>query len=70
MFSYPVSPGIHVMSSHFVRRVMRFFVCFVLDYYLNNCVVSDWMKLLLPLAVKRNICIITNMGASKTLRSE
>ncbi|XP_022147383.1 uncharacterized protein LOC111016330 isoform X1 [Momordica charantia] len=25
--------------------------------------ISDWMKLLLPLAVKRNICIITNMGA-------
>lgn len=25
--------------------------------------IADWMKLLLPLAIKRNICIITNMGA-------
>lgn len=27
--------------------------------------VSEWMELLLPLAVNKGVCIITNMGASK-----
>lgn len=27
--------------------------------------ISEWMRLLLPLAVERGTCIITNMGASK-----
>lgn len=30
--------------------------------------VSEWMELLLPLAVKKGVCIITNMGASKKLK--
>jgi hypothetical protein len=30
--------------------------------------VSEWMQLLLPLAVERGTCIITNMGASKCLQ--
>ncbi|KAF6144274.1 hypothetical protein GIB67_024501 [Kingdonia uniflora] len=31
--------------------------------------ISDWMGLLLPLAVERGTCIITNMGASKNVLS-
>lgn len=54
------------MISQFLQAVQ----CFVLDYYLNYSIVADWMKLLLPLTVKKNICIITNMGASKILKSE
>lgn len=34
-------------------------------YFLTNSSVSEWMRLLLPLAVERGTCIITNMGASK-----
>ncbi|PRQ57961.1 putative acyclic terpene utilization [Rosa chinensis] len=30
----------------------------------NDSRISDWMRLLLPLAVERGTCIITNMGAS------
>ncbi|XP_058088296.1 uncharacterized protein LOC131235174 isoform X1 [Magnolia sinica] len=35
----------------------------------NACVISDWMSLLLPLAVERGVCVITNMGASKNFLS-
>lgn len=35
----------------------------------NDLAVSEWMRLLLPLAMERRICIITNMGASKRLIS-
>lgn len=31
----------------------------------DDCSVVDWMTLLLPLAVERGVCIITNMGAGK-----
>lgn len=34
-------------------------------YFFTNSSVSEWMRLLLPLAVERGTCIITNMGASK-----
>ena len=27
--------------------------------------VSDWMRLLLPTAISKGVCIITNMGAGK-----
>ncbi|XP_058088297.1 uncharacterized protein LOC131235174 isoform X2 [Magnolia sinica] len=30
---------------------------------------TDWMSLLLPLAVERGVCVITNMGASKNFLS-
>ena len=33
----------------------------------NDFAVSEWMRLLLPLAMERRVCIITNMGASKRL---
>lgn len=65
MSSYNLSPLVPSTLSQFLRAVQ----CFVLDYYLNYSVVADWMKLLLPLAVERNICIITNMGASKISQS-
>lgn len=35
----------------------------------NDFAVSEWMRLLLPLAMERRVCIITNMGASKRLIS-
>ncbi|KAL0547848.1 hypothetical protein IC582_012277 [Cucumis melo] len=32
--------------------------------------IAEWMKLLLPLSMKRNICIITNMGAMDPLAAQ
>lgn len=49
-------------------------VCFLLVHFSNLKLlivvifffaVSNWMHMLLPLALERGTCIITNMGASK-----
>lgn len=37
-------------------------LCVILSH---GCAVDEWMRLLLPLAVEKGTCIITNMGASK-----
>lgn len=42
-------------------------ICLML-VYCNDCVVSDWMRVLLPVAMQRGVCIITNMGASKSTK--
>lgn len=45
-------------------RFDMFFITFKKVSLLFYLTVSEWMRLLLPLAVEKGTCIITNMGAS------
>lgn len=62
--------GYDSRSMFFVSSFLSFCLLFVsliliFCYFFQQFSVSDWMNLLLPLAVDRGTCIITNMGASK-----